>query len=127
MKRMKLLSGHQEAMPYLVIKNAENFIDFIKRIFNAQEKVRKVDPQHQIQYAEVTVGSSTLLISEASPSYPAQCISMFVYVPDADQTYYDALEEGAKPLMSPLEEDNNARSAGFQDPFGNTWWLSTLN
>lgn len=124
---MKLLSGHQEAMPYLIVTNAENFIDFLKRIFKAQEMVRKLDQKHQVTYAEVAIGSSTLLISEASPSYPAQPISLFVYVPDADQAYYNALDEGAQPLMSPLEEDNNARSAGFRDPFGNTWWLSTLN
>lgn len=127
MQRMKITAGHQQAMPYLTVKNAEEFIDFIKKIFQAQEMIRKVDASHIIQHSEVMIGGSTIMVTEASTTYPAQPTAMYVYVKDTDQTYYEALDAGSTSLMQPMEEDYSARAAGFKDPFGNTWWIATLN
>ncbi|WP_378179991.1 VOC family protein [Aquimarina sp. SS2-1] len=127
MQRMKITAGHQQAMPYLVVKNAEDFIDFIRKIFNAQEMIRKVDTTYKIEHSEVMIGDATIMITEASKTYPAQPTSMYVYVKDTDQTYYDALDAGAISLMQPINEDDGARAAGFKDPYGNTWWIATLH
>lgn len=127
MQRMKITAGHQQAMAYLVVEKAEDFIDFIRKIFNAQEMIRSLDANHRIQHSEIKIGDSTILLAEASSDYPAHPGSMYVYVKDTDQTYYEAIESGAKSLMEPMEEDNNARGAGFQDPFGNIWWIATLH
>ncbi|WP_188112015.1 glyoxalase/bleomycin resistance/extradiol dioxygenase family protein [Aquimarina sp. RZ0] len=124
---MKITAGHQQAMPYLIIEQAEEFIDFIKKIFNAQEMIRSVNKEHKIQHSEVVIGDSTIMITEASKTYPAQHTSMYVYVKDTDQTYFNAIDAGAKSLMNPMEEDYGARAAGFKDPYGNTWWITTLN
>ncbi len=127
MQRMKITAGHQQAMAYLVVKEAENFIDFIRKIFNAQEMIRNLDVNKRIQHSEIKIGDSTILLAEASQHYPAHPGSMYVYVKDTDQTYYDALDAGATSLMQPMDEDRGARGAGFKDPFGNTWWIATLN
>ncbi len=127
MQRMKITAGHQQAMPYLVIKEAEDFIDFIRKIFQAQEMMRTLDLDQRIQHSEIKIGDSTILLAEASANYPAHPGSMYVYVKDTDQTYYDAIDAGATSLMAPMEEDHGARGAGFKDPFGNTWWIATLN
>lgn len=127
MRRMKITAGHQQAMPYLVVNKAEDFIDFIRKIFNAQEMIRKVDSDYKIQHSEVMIGDATIMITEAIPSYPAQPTSMYVYVKDTDQTYYNAINDGATSLMQPMDEDDGARGAGFKDPYGNTWWIATLN
>ncbi len=127
MQRMKITAGHQQAMPYIVVKEAEGFIDFIRKIFNAQEMIRSLDANKRIQHSEIKIGDSTILLAEASKNYPAHPGSMYVYVKDTDHTYYQAIQAGAKPLMEPMEEDHGSRGAGFQDPFGNTWWIATLN
>ncbi len=127
MQRMKITAGHQQAMPYLIVEQAEDFIDFIRKIFNAQEMLRKVDTSYKIEHSEVMIGDSTIMVTEASKTYPAQHSAMYVYVKDADQTYFDAIDAGAISLMQPMEEDYGARAAGFRDPFGNTWWIATLN
>ena len=124
---MKITAGHQQAMPYMIVDNAGDFIDFIRKIFNAQEMIRKVDTAYKIEHSEVMIGDATIMISEASPTYSAQHMSMYVYVKDTDQTYYDAIDAGAVSLMQPMEEDHGARAAGFKDPYGNTWWIATLN
>lgn len=127
MQRMKITAGHQQAMPYLVVEKAEDFIDFIRKIFNAQEMIRKVYAGYKIQHSEVMIGDATLMITEASHTNPAQHTSMYVYVKDTDQTYYNAIDAGAMSLMQPMDEDHGARGAGFKDPYGNTWWIATLN
>lgn len=126
MQRMKITAGHQQAMPYLIIERAEGFIDFVKKIFNGQEMIRSLDANKKIQHSEILIGDSTIMVTEASSAYPAQQSSMYVYVKDTDQTYFNAIDAGAKSLMKPMEEDYGARGAGFQDPFGNTWWIATL-
>ncbi len=127
MQRMKITAGHQQAMPYLVIEKAEEFIDFIRKIFNAQEMLRNLDSNHRIQHSEIKIGDATILLAEASKNYPAHPGSMYVYVQDTDKTYYEAIDAGATSLMEPMNEDNGARGAGFMDPFGNIWWIATLH
>jgi len=124
---MKITAGHQQAMPYLIVEEAEAFVDFIKKIFNGQEMIRSLDASKKIQHSEIVIGDSTIMITEASKMYPAQKSSMYVYVKDTDQTYFNAIDAGAKSLMKPMEEDYGTRGAGFQDPFGNIWWIATLN
>lgn len=127
MQRMKITAGHQQVMPYLTVVAAENYIDFLKKIFNAQEILRKVDAQHKIEISEMIIGDSTLMITEETPANSANPTALFTYVKDADQTYYDALDAGATAIMTPIDEDDATRSAGFKDPFGNTWWIATLH
>ncbi|WP_378186093.1 VOC family protein [Aquimarina sp. W85] len=126
-KRMKITAGHQQAMPYLVVNKAEDFIDFMRKIFNAQEMLRRLDKNHKIQHSEFKIGESTIFLTEASVYNPSRPGSMYVYVEDTDATFHTALELGATTLMQPAEEDNGAREAGFIDPFGNHWWIATLN
>ncbi|WP_148780970.1 VOC family protein [Aquimarina intermedia] len=127
MQRMKITAGHQQAMPYLVVDKAEDFIDFIRRIFNAQEMLRRLDVDHKIQHSEIKIGESTLFLTEATAYNPARPGSMYVYVEDTDLTFMNAIDLGAKALMQPSEEDNGTREAGFKDPFDNNWWIATLN
>lgn len=127
MRRMKITAGHQQAMPYLVVENAEGFIDFVKKIFFGQEMIRNVDKNRAIIHSEIVIGTCTLIVTEATQTYPAQNTSMYVYVRDTDQTHYEAINAGATSLMRPVEEDYGTRSAGFRDPFGNIWWIATLN
>ncbi len=127
MQRMKITAGHQQAMPYIIVEKAEDFIDFVRQIFQAEEMIRNMNNDHKIQHSELKIGESTILLAEATEQYPAHYGSMYVYVKDTDKTYYDALDAGAKSLMEPMEEDYGARGAGFQDPFGNIWWIATLN
>lgn len=126
MKRMKIVAGHQQVMPYLLVEKADALIDFIKRIFHGQEMMRILSADKNIQHSEIKIGDSTVLLAEASGKHQVIPGSMYVYVKDTDKTYYDALDAGATPLMSPLDEDDSTRSAGFRDPFGNIWWIATL-
>lgn len=127
MKRMKITAGHQQVMPYLLVEKADTLVDFIKRIFHGQEMMRILSADRKIQHSEIKLGDSTILLAEASGTNQVIPGSMYVYVKDTDKTYYEALDAGAEPLMIPFDEDDNIRSAGFKDPFGNIWWIATLS
>lgn len=123
---MKIAPQHQQIMPYLIVKDAAQFIDFLKKIFNAEELERQMRTETLIAHAEVKVGQSTVMIADATREFKVMNAGMFIYVEDVDATYKDALKAGAKSLLEPYDPPYANRAAGIEDPFGNTWWLATL-
>src|SRR5688572_9047826 len=125
---MKLPEGHQTVMPYLMLDGALKFIEFTKTVFNAtvtlnMHKMR--EDYHTVLHSELQIGSSTIMFSDASEQWKKQTANLFVYVADADETYHKALAEGAKTIME-LSDQNYGRTCGVEDPFGNTWWITSL-
>ena len=51
--------------------------------------------------------------------------SIYVYVENVDTVYSLAIQLGAKSISPPEDKPYNERQAGFIDPGGNTWWVST--
>ncbi len=48
-----------------------------------------------------------------------------VYVPDVDETYAAALENGGESVQAPVKKGDPDRRSGVKGPGGNTWWFST--
>src|SRR5687767_4415770 len=122
---MNIPKGHQAVMPYLMMDDAPAFIDFIKKVFDAEmthESIRNGIVGH----CEAQIGGSTIMFSNSRDEWKATTSNMFVYVPDADATYKDALDAGATSLMEMADQDYG-RSGGFTDPHGNVWWVTTVS
>jgi uncharacterized glyoxalase superfamily protein PhnB len=51
--------------------------------------------------------------------------AVYVYVADVDATYKRAMGLGATSIAPPEDKPYLERQAGFVDPGGNTWWVST--
>ncbi len=115
--------GYQTIMPYLIVPHADRFLDFLRDVFGAEEKLRANREDGQIMHAEVSIGGSTLMIAEANDDWSAQPAGLYIHVSDADATYKKALAEGATSVMEPRDQDYG-RSGGVKDPFGNTWWIT---
>lgn len=116
--------GYQQVMPYLIITNASGFIDFMKEVFGATERMRHMRDENIIAHGEVAVGDSVIMFADATPTFDPHVAGLFVYVDNADATYDKALKAGAKPIM-PVSDQPYGRSGGVEDPFGNTWWITT--
>lgn len=82
MQRMKITAGHQQVMPYIVLRNAEEFIDFTRKIFRAEEMMRVLNADKKIQHAEIKIGDSIMLLAEATATYPPKPGALYVYVQD---------------------------------------------
>lgn len=116
--------GYHSLTPFLSLKGADRAIDFYKRAFGAVEKFRMPGPDGKIMHAELTIGDSTIMLSEAMQE-PPSVSSMYVYVPDADQAFDRAVHAGAKVKMPLANMFWGDRYGSLSDPFGNTWAIAT--
>ena len=112
-------------MPYLMLVNAAAFIDFVQLVFNADVlQVNKAEDNRTVLYAEIQIGHTVLLLTEAKDKYGKAVGNFFIYVGDADETFNRAVFHGASVVTEVTDRDFG-RSGGIEDPFGNTWWLTT--
>lgn len=123
---MKTAPHHHTVSPYLIVKDATAFIEFAKKIFNAEVIESHPREDGGIRHAEIKIGDSVIMVSDATTDYPAFPAMLYVYVEDTDQTYSQAIQAGATSVMAPYNADYGARMAGFNDAWGNSWWPATL-
>lgn len=91
-------------------------------------------PDGHIGHAEITIGETTLMISDEwpegnvfSPKTLGGSATAFVLdVPDCDAVFERALAEGAK-LNRPLKDEPYGRGGWLDDPFGHRWSVMTSN
>jgi PhnB protein len=80
--------GYHTVNPWVIPKEASEFIEFLKKVFNAKEteEARTPDSDGLLIHAEVTIGDSTIMIFDSKPDWPATPSFLQVYVQDADAT-----------------------------------------
>lgn len=117
--------GCQSVIPYLVVPSAKKLIEFLETTFEAKATECMIRPDGSVGHAEVTIGDSVVMISDANAQYGAGKANVYVYVADTDGAYARAVKAGAKSLMEPADQFYGDRNAGVQDAFGNTWWIGT--
>jgi PhnB protein len=116
--------GYGTVTPFLSVKGADKLIDFLKKAFGAEEIMRMPGPGGAVMHAEVSIGNSRLMLSEAMQTGPIQS-SFYLYVSDADAVYKRALAAGATSQSEPSNQFWGDRMATLKDPFGNTWSVAT--
>jgi PhnB protein len=115
----------QSVMMWFHPQGAPKFIDFIKRAFNATELQRHDAPDGRVNYAQIRIGDSVIALNEPSANWMPMESMVYLYVPDVDALYAQALKEGAKSLSEPKDQTYGDRSAGVQDEWGNMWYMAT--
>lgn len=78
----------------------------------------------RIANAQVSLGTSTVMVSEASSAFPAMPASYYLYVENADEMMERAIRAGAEQIMAVADMPYGDRQGGVKDPFGNLWWIS---
>lgn len=111
--------------PYLHPRRAEPFIGFLKRAFGAQEVAKYASPDGVVQHAVVKVGDSVLEMGEAHGKYETMQAMFYLYVPDMESVYRQALAAGAVSFQEPTDQPYGDRNAGVKDAFGNKWYIAT--
>lgn len=121
-----LPAGCHSINSYFVVSGVERFIDFLVEVLEGVEVGdRELRDDGAINHADVIIGDSLIMMSEASEKYPARPSVTFAYVRDVDATYARALATGAISILDPIEQSWGDRLAGIFDPFDNRWWLAT--
>ncbi len=123
---MNIPNGHQTVMPYLMLNGADTFINFVKLVFHAEVTFERKRDENYLMHAEVRINGSTLMFCDATDQWKAQNANLFVYVPNADETYQKAVAAGAETVM-PLSDQDYGRTCGITDPTGNVWWITSVS
>jgi PhnB protein len=110
--------GWHTITPRLFVKDAEQLVEFIKRVFGGRGDFRTDGP------SEIVIGDSIVMVSEADlrDEMPA---FLYVYLEDIDAAYRRALESGAILIEEPSDIFYGDRRATVRDPFGNIWQIAT--
>ena len=91
--------GYHTVTTYLAVENAAEAIDYYKRAFGAQEKVRMDAPGGKIGHAELQIGDSIVMLSDPFPQATVKppkeiggtSASVFMYVDDVDSVVKKAV------------------------------------
>ena len=117
--------GFHTINPYVIVPGAARFIDFLKNALGAEEQTRMDGPGGTIGHATVKIGDSLLMLSDASPQFPATSVYFYLYVDDADTAFKRAVAAGATPTLEPTDQFYGDRRGDFTDNFGNRWYVAT--
>lgn len=125
--------GYRSVTPYLILNDTAKALEFYKKAFGAEEIFRMPGPGGKIMHAEMKIGDSMLMLADEFPDYGSKSaktlggspVGIFLYVPDVDATFQQAVAAGATETM-PLENMFwGDRYGKLVDPFGHNWHLAT--
>jgi PhnB protein len=121
-----LPDGYHSVNPYIVVEGVEGMIEFLTDVFGGLEQgEREIRADGSIGHADVRIGDSLVMLSEATAEYPSRPCVHFVYLDDVDAAFQKALRAGATPIIEPSAQRWGDRVGGFHDPFDNRWWVAT--
>jgi len=118
--------GYRSVNPYLVVDDVDRLVVFLRDVFGGVERGRReISADGTTGHAEVQIGDSIVMLSEATSAFPSRPSVCFVYVADVDSAFRKALAAGAEPILEPSEQPWGDRVGGFHDLFDNRWWVAT--
>jgi PhnB protein len=121
-----LPDGYHSVNPYILVDGVERLIAFLIDVFGAVEQgEREIRADGSIGHADVRIGDSLVMLSNATAEFPARPCVNFVYIDDVDSAFERAIRAGATPIVNPSEQPWGDRVGGFHDPFDNRWWVAT--
>jgi PhnB protein len=121
------------ATPRLTFNDAAKAIEFYKQALGAKELMR-FDTGDSIPHAEITIGDSSILLSEEWPdggrlsaeTLGSSPVQLSLSVADVDAFAKRAVAAGMKALGPIRDQFYGRREGSFIDPFGYTWNISTM-
>lgn len=117
--------GYHTVTPTIIVNGAARLTEFLKKVFDAKVLISIPGPNNTIAHSEVQLGDSRLMIADAGPRFAAQSSSFYLYLPDCDAVYKNALAAGAKSEHEPTDQFYGDRNGSFIDEWGNRWAVGT--
>ena len=125
--------GYHSVAPYLAVEDAAEAIDYYKKAFGANERIRMEAPGGTVGHAELEIGDSVVMLSDPFPQSSTKppkelggaSASVHLYVEDVDAVVKQAVDAGATVLMEVTDQFWGDRFGTIQDPFGHSWSIAT--
>ncbi len=117
--------GYSSVTPYLIVRDADAVLSFVKSAFGAVVKEEHRLPDGSVMHAVAVIGGAPVMMGQANDRFPERPAMIHVYVPDADAAYARALQAGGKSIQEMTTQFYGDRSGGVEDPAGVVWWIAT--
>ncbi len=117
--------NYTSVSPYLVVNGARATIDFLKRVFDADELRTFPSDEGGLMHAEVRIDDTVVMLADSAEGWPSTPAFVHVYVPDVEAAYQRALEAGAESVQAPTKKEDEDKRGGIKDAGGTTWWIAT--
>lgn len=121
---MYIPPGFNTITPYFFVANAEAFVRFLVQGLGGTETCRTRRPNGLIQNVQVKLGTSTVMVSEATERYKPMASAYYLYVENANASMLRALAHGAMLEVEVGDMPYGDRQGGVKDQHGNIWWIS---
>lgn len=117
--------NYNSVSPYLVVKNAGETIEFLMRVFDAEELRRFPGEGGRLMHAELLIDDTVIMLGDSVEGWPPLRSHVHVYVRDVDRVFQRALDAGATPVQEPRIDEEGDKRGGVEGPGGITWWMTT--
>jgi PhnB protein len=125
--------GYHTLTPTLTVRDGPTAIEFYKKAFGAQERMRLAGPDGQLMHAELKIGDSIVMLGGEQPGMGGRAPStaagptgsLYMYVSDVDAAFKRAVDAGAKVVMPLSDMFWGDRFGMVEDPSGHQWALAT--
>jgi uncharacterized glyoxalase superfamily protein PhnB len=128
-------TGFHTVTAQLTLDHAAQTIEWYKKALGAQEHSRAVGPDGKIMHAELKIGDSIIMVNDAMmggkgpKSYGGSPSSLWLYVPDCDVLFKQAVAAGAQvppgPMGQVADQFWGDRCGMIVDPEGYRWTIAT--
>jgi PhnB protein len=118
-------TGYNTITPALVVKDADQALEFYKKAFGIEERMVLRDASGKFLHAQLALGNSSIMLGESMEGYPLTTTSLYVYVNDCDAAYMRALAAGGKGKSAPKDGFWGDRYGQIEDGSGNLWTVAT--
>lgn len=117
--------GYHAVTPFVIVKGAARFMDFMHDAFGAKDLGRVVGDDGLIGHAEARIDDSVVMCFDAKADWPDTPAFLRLYVEDGDAVFKQALKAGATAVTEMTEMPWGDRVGRVRDPLGNLWWITT--
>jgi PhnB protein len=125
--------GFHTITPFLVVRGADQAIEFYKKAFNAQALEVDYTPDGKVMHATVKIGDSLFMLADEFPEFGSLSpqsggisgTGLHLYLENVDPVFEQAVSAGATVKMPLMDAFWGDRYGQIVDPFGHKWSLGT--
>ncbi|MEQ1912813.1 MAG: VOC family protein [Vicinamibacterales bacterium] len=119
------IDTYRTITPYLIVADADAEIRFLEAAFGATVTSSQRHADGSVMHAELAIGNSLVMLGQGAGQWKPREAALYVWVPNCDATYRQALDAGAVSESAPEDKPYGHRNAGVIDRNGIMWWIGS--
>jgi len=124
--------GYPRVSPYVLYENAETAIEYLRRAFGFEERLRSVGAAGRVHVELVLDGDGLVMVGQAGEAFRSPKslgaepppVLIHVYVEDVEALHARARAAGAVDLSELSDAPQGDRRFSASDPEGHAWYFA---